>query len=52
VQKFCAAQGAPDRFLRADGAGLEERRDDGIPGITNGTFAETAARGSISAGSI
>ena len=27
------------------GLGFEERRDDGIPGVTNGTFAETAARG-------
>jgi 3-phenylpropionate/trans-cinnamate dioxygenase alpha subunit len=27
------------------GLGFEERREDGIPGITNGTFAETAARG-------
>lgn len=27
------------------GLGLEERRQDGIPGITNYTFAETAARG-------
>ena len=27
------------------GLGFEERREDGIPGVTNGTFAETAARG-------
>lgn len=27
------------------GLGFEERRDDGIPGVTNYTFAETAARG-------
>lgn len=27
------------------GLGFEERRTDGIPGITNHTFAETAARG-------
>ena len=27
------------------GLGFEERRNDGIPGVTNYTFAETAARG-------
>ena len=27
------------------GRGFEERRSDGIPGLTNYTFAETAARG-------
>lgn len=32
-------------FCMQMGLGFEERREDGIPGITNGTFAETAARG-------
>lgn len=32
-------------FCMQMGLGFEERRDDGIPGITNNTFAETAARG-------
>lgn len=32
-------------FCMQMGLGFEERRDDGIPGVTNGTFAETAARG-------
>jgi 3-phenylpropionate/trans-cinnamate dioxygenase alpha subunit len=32
-------------FCMQMGLGFEERRNDGIPGVTNHTFAETAARG-------